>query len=200
MIDPFAAAPAGIDPFAASAGGTATPAPVAAPPMPADPFAAPAAAPTVIGGADPFGLATTAFVGIPEMVGRLVLVHPLRSTQEKSNTKPGEFYTAIFCNVVVMSGQPTDTIPDVPGQYDDVMISSGMCVRQLTPYLARAERFLFLGVVSAQPSRANKQVNAYAFSEPTEQMIAYARPHAQRYMAEWQARQAKVQPADPFGV
>lgn len=223
MQDPFAQTAPAADPFAQQVPPSAAPAadpfaqqaqvPPHAPPsaapaqqftagfqMPAAPAAPPAAGVPTFHGDDMFSTATTAFVGIADMVGRLVIVHPQRVEELTSKTPQQggkNTYDAVFCNIVVLSGDKTDLVPDVPGQYDEVMISSGLCVRQLKPKLSNSAQPLLLGVVNAQPSRFNPRNMSYAFAEPTPEMVAYARPHAQQYMTRWQASQKS---ADPFGV
>lgn len=146
---------------------------------------------------DGFETATTDYVTPMDLLDRLLLVIPLRQKSMKNNR--GEEYTAVFCDIVVLSGKPSDKIPDVPTILEDVMLSAGRCVAQLTPRLPSARNGfkgrMLLGRLNGRPSQHNKQVLAFGFGEPDQDGD---NQKGRVGMALYKASQEQVKGDDPF--
>jgi len=145
---------------------------------------------------DEFDTASSEFVTPMDLLDRLLLVIPRRS-KEMKNTR-GEEYSAVFCDIVVLSGKASDKIQEVPMILEDVMLSAGRCVAQLTPKLPsrrNSKGRMLLGRLNGKPSQHNKQVLAFGFGEPDQDGdIQKGRVGVALY----KASQEQVKDDDPF--
>ncbi len=143
---------------------------------------------------DPFDEARPGFVRLDDLVGRLVLIAP-HSVEQRPSTLPGAkegaTYESITADVIVLDGEPTETIDEIPYVVEGMYISGSAIVPQLKPKIRK--RGLVLGRLSQQPSRKNPKFGkAWILEPPTEADKALARPHAHAYLERRQAEE------DPF--
>jgi|WetSurMetagenome_2_1015567.scaffolds.fasta_scaffold648508_1 hypothetical protein len=95
-------------------------------------------------------LATTNFIGLADLKGCVIAMRGLRSTEMNGTTGT---YTAVFCDVIVVSGTPRDNAEEVKlgDTISDMMVSGAAIVGKLEPRLATGK--WLLGRVEGKKNR-----------------------------------------------
>jgi len=124
---------------------------------------------------DPFTSAREAFVKMEDILGRLVLVIPTSAGERESNVKgqAGQMYTYVETDTVVLDGDVTDMIDEVPTVLEGFQFSGQTVTGQLLPTLRKQGKYL--GRVAQKPSQYKTQM--WVLAEPTEGDKAVAREY-----------------------
>lgn len=129
---------------------------------------------------DDFGLATDEFIRLEDLDGRLLLVIPL-GTPRTAKGSNGDPYSYLTCDIVVLSGRPTDKLPKVPGIYGDVRFASERCFNQIDAQ-RRAGKML-LGRLDSVMSKYRTLAYGFSTKDLTNADILLARKGAAAYKA-----------------
>lgn len=145
---------------------------------------------------DPFSTARAAFVKMDDVEGRLLLITVISSGERESNlpgSKAGDTYTYIVTDTVVLDGEVSDMIEEVPTTLEDFQFSGEAVTGQLAPAL-RKDVKMVLGRLGTKPNKF--KTKTWILNEPTEEDILVAR----KYLEEEKARKASAKPKDPFAA
>lgn len=130
---------------------------------------------------DPFSKATSSFLNNDDLEGRGILVRPDELGTRKSKTKPDETYEYVVCDVVVLNGEVTDKIEDVPGLLDAIQLTGGGVVASIKGLIGKRDtegrRKLKLGRISKVKSQVRGQNDAWILGEPTDEDVTEARAY-----------------------
>jgi hypothetical protein len=150
---------------------------------------------------DPFSSAREAFVKMDDVEGRLLLITVLDSGERESTlrgAKEGETYTFVETDTVVLDGDVTEMIDEVPMVLEGFQFSGQAVTGQLVPQLKKKNAGtgtgLVLGRLGTKPNQF--KTKTWILQEPTDSDKAVAR----KYLAEEQERRAKAEPTDPFAA
>lgn len=118
------------------------------------------------------------FVKMDDLLGRLLLVKPI-SVGERESTlpgaKPGQTYEYVECDVVVLDGEPTDLIDEIPAVLDAFQFSGAVVVGALKPKIRKGARLL--GRLGQHRAAQFKTSMGWHFDVPTEADQALARKY-----------------------
>lgn len=131
---------------------------------------------------DPFSDATSGFVKLEDLMGRLVLVVP-QSIETRASTLPGSIgkqYESVTCDVIVLDGEVTEKIEEVPATLESVFFSGQVVVGQLKPKVKN--HGMVLGRLGQQPSQTKGFGPAWVLNPPEEKDKKVARPAAAAYI------------------
>lgn len=111
---------------------------------------------------DDFDDPKTEYASVEHLDGRVVMFYVKRidSNIMGNNGKP---YDRVVCDVVVLNGDVTELVPEVPGIIENMFVSNVSIVPRIRGGL-KTDRPL-LGYVDSQPSKQNKKVLAYGFQK-----------------------------------
>jgi len=140
-----------------------------------------------VGGSDPFTEASSTFVKTDDLVGRLVLVRPLR-IEERESRLPGSVgkkYESITADVMVCSGAVTETIPEIPFEVRGMFFSGTVITSQLKRHIGDRVKPICLGVVGQQPSQTKGFGDAWVLEKPNGADKDLARPIATAWIKTW---------------
>lgn len=140
---------------------------------------------------DLFDAATTTYVEIGDVDGRLICVFGHRIAQ--ANGKNGDPYDYVEADVLVLDGPVTEKIDQVPTLIEGMRLSAAKVVDQLRTAVRKGRPVL--GRVNSKPSQFNKHVPAYGLAEPTDADKALARPVVADHIAK-----SKPKNDDPFAA
>lgn len=150
---------------------------------------------------DPFSSARAAFVKMDDVEGRLLLITVSESGERESNlpgAKQGDTYTYVVSDTVVLDGEITDMIDEVPMVLEDFQFSGEAVTGQLMGPLKKLKagkgNGMVLGRLGTKPNKFKTQT--WVLQEPTDEDKAVAR----KYLADEAERKAKETPADPFAA
>lgn len=147
---------------------------------------------------DPFSDARPGFIRLDDVVGRLILVNPKEIVTKKSNLKGkgDDTYDVVIGDAIVLDGELTEEIEELPAVVEDMHLSGSVLVGQLRAKVNKpAEQGgMVLGRVAKQKSQTKGFGDAWVLQSPTEDDKVLARPAAARYIAE-----LKALAVDPFG-
>lgn len=130
---------------------------------------------------DPFDGARTGFVRLEDLKDRLVLVFP-QSVEERDSTLPGaagKKYESVTADVIVLDGDVTELIEEVPLTLEGIFISGAAIVPQVKPKIGKGRGVL--GRLSTQAARTKGFGDAWVLEAPTDADKALARPYAVAY-------------------
>jgi hypothetical protein len=141
---------------------------------------------------DPFDSASPAFLGLEDLVGRLLLIKPreLKVRESRMPGQQGKEYETVITDTLVCDGDVTDKIEQVPTVLRDLWVSGSAVVGQLRPKLRTSK--MVLGRLSTTPSQTKGFKAAWILDEPTEDDKALAR----KLVAE--GHDPRVEETDPF--
>lgn len=150
---------------------------------------------------DPFSSAREAFVKMDDVEGRLLLMTLTDSGERESNlpkAKEGDVYTWVEADVVVLDGDVTEMVDEVPMVLEAFQFSGQAVTGQLMPYLKKLRAGTGNGIVLGRlGTKPNKwKTKTWVIQEPTEDDKVIAR----QYLAAEQERKAKEEPKDPFAA
>lgn len=132
---------------------------------------------------DPFADASAAFVKPEHLVDRLLLVIP-QSVESRPSTLPGsqgKMYESVTTDVIILDGEVTDLIDEVPMTVENIFFSGQVVVGQLKPKVK--DHTMVLGRLGKQPSKTKGFGDAWVLNPPTEDDKKVARPAANDYLA-----------------
>jgi len=137
-----------------------------------------------------FDSATTDYLTINDLDGRLLLVWAMEKSTESGTTGP---YTMIVSDVVVLDGEITDTMralgyQSVPFLSARMHLSNKQIAEKLSARVGNGKPLLTR--VTSKPSKINRSVLAFWFSEPTEEDKGIARAYL--------VRPDRYRPSDQF--
>ncbi len=89
---------------------------------------------------DPFSSSGSAFVNNDDLAGRTLLIRPDEIGSRKSKNKPDETYEYIVCDVVVLSGETSDKIEEVPVLLESIQLTGAGVVNHLRPKLRKRDK------------------------------------------------------------
>lgn len=149
---------------------------------PIDPFAtanqgAPSAQTTA--GGDPFASASSAFVKMEDLLGRLLLIYPT-GRGERISTLPGQQgkpYEYVVTDTHVLDGPATDKIDAIPAVLDGLQYQGQSITPQLTPKIGRGVPVL--GRLIQKPSQTKGFGPAWVLDSPTDADKDAARRYGQ---------------------
>lgn len=126
---------------------------------------------------NPFGVAeeelldraTTDYVTTEDLDGRLVLIYCDEIRQESGTSGP---YLKCICDTVVLDGEVTEKIPEVPFVVEGMHISNSQIVDKLKKRVGNPKPLL--GRMNAAPSKRNKKVMAVWIVDPKDDDIPVA--------------------------
>lgn len=150
---------------------------------------------------DPFSDAREAFVKMDDVEGRLLLITVTDDGERESNlpnAKAGEMYAYVVTDTVVLDGEITDMIDEVPMVLEDFQFSGQAVTGQLLPALKKLRsgkgNGMVLGRLGTKPNAF--KTKTWVIKSPTEEDKTVAR----LWLAEEEKRQAAAVPADPFAA
>ena len=126
---------------------------------------------------DEFDEARSAFVKQEHLKGCLLLVTPT-GQGERESTLPGangKTYTYVVADVVVLDGDVSEMIEDVPLTLDDFQFSGATLTGQLLPKIRKGRKVL--GRLDKTPSQTKGFGKAWVLAEPTEADKVVARAY-----------------------
>lgn len=132
---------------------------------------------------DPFSDARSGFVRLDDMEGRLLLVVPL-SVEQRDSTLPGQSgkkYDSITADVIVLDGDTTDMIEEIPFTIEGTFLSGQVLTAQLK---AKVGKGMVLGRLGKQKARTKGFGDAWVLNAPTDADKKLARPAAKAYQEE----------------
>jgi len=137
-----------------------------------------------------FDSATTDYLTINDLNGRLLLVWAMEKSVETGTTGP---YAMIVSDVVVLDGEISDTMRSlgyqaVPFVSMRMHLSNKQIAEKLNSRVGNGKPLLTR--VTSKPSKINRSVLAFWFSEPSEEDKSVARAYL--------ARPDRYRPADQF--
>lgn len=140
---------------------------------------------------DDFDEARSAFVKMDDLEGRLLLVHPQDTGERESNLpgQAGKMYKYVITDVVVLDGEITEMIDEVPMVLDGFQLTGQTIVGQLEPKIRKGRKVL--GRLTKKPAQQRGFSPAWVLADPTDEDKAKARA----YLKAEAERRAK---ADPF--
>jgi hypothetical protein len=139
---------------------------------------------------DPFSLARSGFVKMDDLEDRHILVFPHEVGSRESNIKgqDGE-YEYVVCDVIVLDGEVTDMIDEVPCVLEDFQLSGVSVVGVLKPKIKKSGAVLGKLVAGISQYRTRR----WELSEPDGAILPTARQ-------QYKAYQESSQPSDPFAT
>lgn len=150
---------------------------------------------------DPFSSAREAFIKMDDVEGRLLLITVQDSGERESNlpgAKAGDTYTYIVTDTVVLDGEITEMVDEVPMELEGFQFSGEAITGQLLPALKKVQNGTGTGMVlnrlGTKPNRY--KTKTWVLQEPTEEDKELAR----KYLADVEARKAATKPKDPFAA
>lgn len=143
---------------------------------------------------DPFDTATSEFVGLKDLAGRLVLVIPKELQRGIPSTRPGagkKTYDRVVADVIVLDGpaDPDKGIDEIPYTFEDMFVSGSAVVPQLRSAVKKRRPKLGVVVLQKPQVKGNNPAPILEGEDVTEEQKALARAA----YATWQAEQE-----DPF--
>lgn len=148
---------------------------------------------------DPFSSAREAFVKMDDVEGRLLLITLLDSGERESTlkgAKDGETYIFVETDTVVLDGDVSEMIDEVPMVLEGFQFSGQAVTGQLVPQLKKKNAGtgtgMVLGRLGTKPN--SFKTKTWILQEPTEADKVVAR----KWLTEEQERKAKAEPSDPF--
>jgi hypothetical protein len=150
---------------------------------------------------DPFSEAREAFVKMDDVEGRLLLITVLDSGERESTlkgAKAGDMYTYIVTDTVVLDGELTEMIDEIPMELEGFQFSGQAITGQLLPHLKKVVNGTGNGMVlNRLGTKPNSwKTKTWILQEVTEEDKAIAR----KYLASVAARKAAAKPEDPFAA
>lgn len=150
---------------------------------------------------DPFSTAREAFVKMDDVEGRLLLITVTDSGERQStlkNAKDGEMYAYIVTDTVVLDGDVTEMIEEVPTLLEDFQFSGQAVTGQLLPALKKRNAGTGTGMVLGRlGTKGNAwKTKTWVIQAPTDADAVVAR----KWLAEEEKRQAAKKPSDPFAT
>jgi hypothetical protein len=124
---------------------------------------------------DPFSDASDAFLKMDDLIGRLLLVSP-QDVGERESTLPGsqgKVYEYVITETVVLDGDVTDLIEDIPTVLDGFQFSGQAITAQLKPKVA--SKGMVLGRLGQKPSQTKGFGKAWVLQPPTDDDKVLAR-------------------------
>jgi hypothetical protein len=150
---------------------------------------------------DPFSTAREAFVKMDDVEGRLLLITVTDCGERESTlkgAKEGETYTYIVTDTVVLDGDVTEMIEEVPTLLEDFQFSGQAVTGQLLPALKKRNMGkgtgMVLGRLGTKPN--SWKTKTWVIQAPTDADAVVAR----KWLAEEEKRQASAKPVDPFAA
>lgn len=142
---------------------------------------------------DPFDEARSAFVKLDDLLGRAVIVMPSESREVPSTlpNQQGKMYTKVIGDTIVLSGEPSDSIPTVPYTIESMHWSGSAVTNQLLPKIKTGRAVI--GIVKQTPSQTKGFGPAWILDN--EELTDAHREAARKAYAEYQERFK-----DPFDV
>lgn len=131
-----------------------------------------------------FDDARSAYVAQDDLQGRLLLITP-SGTGTRTSKTDGKEYTYVISDVVILDGDVSDIIEDVPMELDDFQFSGVNLVGQLTPKIKKGRKVL--GRLSRKPAQQKGFTQAWILADPTEADKVLAR----KYLKDAAARAKK---------
>jgi hypothetical protein len=140
---------------------------------------------------DPFDDARPGFVRLEDLKGRLLCVYPQSSSERDSNLpgQQGKKYEQILADVIVLDGDVTEQVEEVPTILDGIAFSGSAIVPQLKSKLGKNRGVL--GRLATRKSQTKGFGDAWVLDAPTDADKTLARPHAIAYQEKH---------ADPFAA
>lgn len=150
---------------------------------------------------DPFSSAREAFVKMDDVEGRLLLITATDSGERQSNlpkAKDGEMYTYVVTDTVVLDGEISEMIDEVPTVLEGFQFSGQAVTGQLLPAVKKYQSGNGTGMVLGRLGTKGNQwkTQTWVIQEPTDEDKAVAR----KYLADVAARKAAAKPEDPFAA
>lgn len=148
---------------------------------------------------DPFSTAREAFVKMDDVEGRLLLI-TVQDSGERESTLPkakeGDTYTYIVTDSVVLDGELTEMIDEIPMELEGFQFSGEAITGQLLPALKKVQNGTGNGLVlNRLGTKGNKwKTKTWILTEPTDEDKALAR----EYLTTVEARKKATTPSDPF--
>lgn len=150
---------------------------------------------------DPFSEAREAFVKMDDVEGRLLLITVSDDGERESTlkgAKEGETYTYVVTDTVVLDGDVTDMIDEVPTVLEDFQFSGQAVTGQLLPALkkmrAGKSNGMVLGRLGTKPNAW--KTKTWVIQAPTDADKVVAR----KWLEAEKERAAAATPADPFAA
>lgn len=135
---------------------------------------------------DPFDSASSAFVRLDDLMGRLLLIAP--KAVEPRQGENGE-YECVISDVIVLDGKETEQITEIPMTIEDMWVIGQTIVGQVKPKIRKSG--MVLGRLAEKQSQKRKHIMTKFLEEPTEADKKIARPIAKKLLEE---------NADPFAT
>jgi hypothetical protein len=148
---------------------------------------------------DPFSSAREAFLKMPDLEGRLLLISPTDQGERETNLpRQTGTYVYVVTDTVVLDGEITEMVDEVPMTLEGFQFAGEAVTNQLMPALKRFQRketgAMVLGRLGTKPNSYNTKT--WVLQEPTDEDKALARKH----LADVAAKAAAVKPKDPFAA
>jgi hypothetical protein len=118
--------------------------------------------------------------------GRLLLIKPLSTGERES--KSGDPYTYVECDIVILDGPPTDMIPEIPQVIEGFQFAGVQLVQLLTPKIRTGRSVL--GRIGAHKAK-NFRMPGWHLSAPTDEDFAVAKAFRDKARAEEEERAAR---------
>ncbi len=149
---------------------------------------------------DPFSSSGSSFINMDDLLGRTLLIRPDETGTRNSKTT-GNDYDYIVADVVILDGDETDKVDEVPGLYEGIQLTGAGVVAHLKNKIGKrnqdGSRKLALQVVGQIPPAKRGQNPAWKLDLP-EDMDAAAQA-ARDFLAKDDSILAKgVQETDAF--
>jgi hypothetical protein len=148
---------------------------------------------------DPFSSAREAFIKMPDLKGRLLLISPNDSGERETNLR-GQTgtYVYIVTDTAVLDGEVSEMVDEVPMVLEGFQFAGEAVTNQLMPALKRFQRnepgAMVLGRLDQKDNSFNTKT--WILMEPTDEDKALAR----KYLADVEAAKKAAKPVDPFAV
>lgn len=150
---------------------------------------------------DPFSTAREAFVKMDDVEGRLLLITVTDSGERESNlpqSKEGDTYAYVVTDTVVLDGDVSEMLDEIPTVLEDFQFSGQAVTGQLLPALKKRNAGKGTGMVLGRlGTKPNKfKTKTWVIQAPTDADAVVAR----KWLADEEKRQAAAKPVDPFAV
>lgn len=125
---------------------------------------------------DPFSAASDSFVKMEHLKGRLLLITMTGVTGQRESTQKGQagkFYDWIETDTVVLDGEETDMIDEIPTLLEGFQFSGGYVVGTLRPKVRKQGMVLGRLTTKAVPTG----IPPWVFTKPTEEDNVLARKY-----------------------
>jgi hypothetical protein len=132
---------------------------------------------------DPFAQPNLDFLRYNDLIGRHIIIKPLEKSTGTGTD--GKVYDKAICDVIVLDGEVTDQIPEIPFVVEGMHISTSSIVQTLISYIKKDQPII--GKAFGTPSARNRNViagNLDTSVSPETKEKLHARDAWRKYLAE----------------